>query len=132
MISQKTMICLILFLMIGSSRIIAGGSSAGANSPLSNSNAAPGNGTNAALTVSNKAYGDNMREVEPGVFAIYSGDVNQDGFVTTEDVGLIDNDNLSFEFGYIVTDINGDGFVTTEDVGLADNNNLAFVGIQRP
>ena len=73
-----------------------------------------------------------MREVEPGVFAIYSGDVNQDGFVTTEDVGLIDNDNLSFEFGYIVTDINGDGFVTTEDVGLADNNNLAFVGIQRP
>ena len=33
---------------------------------------------------------------------------------------------------YLATDINGDGFVTTEDVGLADNNNLVFVGTVYP
>ena len=72
----------------------------------------------------NAAYGDNQMEVEPGVFAIYSGDVNQDGFIGVDDVTVVDNDNLAGAFGYVVSDLNGDGFLGVDDVALVDNNNL--------
>jgi hypothetical protein len=71
----------------------------------------------------NNALGDNQLEVEPGVFAIYSGDVNQDGFIGVDDVAIIDNDNAAGAIGYVVTDLNGDGFLGVDDVAIADNNN---------
>lgn len=75
--------------------------------------------------------GPMMIEVEPGVWAFFAGDVTQDGFIGGDDVGLIDNDNISgvtsFDFGYISNDINGDGFVGGDDVGVVDNNNIAGV-----
>lgn len=92
-----------------------------------------GSGGNTSLTTSNKAYGDNLKEVEPGVFAIYSGDVNQDGYIATDDVTTVDNDNLTGSSGnYLVTDLNGDTYVGTDDVTLCDNNNLMGIQIQRP
>lgn len=92
-----------------------------------------GGGGNTTLTTSNKAYGDNLKEVEPGVFAIYSGDVNQDGYIATDDVTTVDNDNLTGASGnYLVTDLNGDTYVGTDDVTLCDNNNLMGIQIQRP
>ncbi len=84
-------------------------------------------------TVHNKAYNDNMIEVEPGVFAIYSGDVNQDGYIGSDDVVSIDNDNLGGISGdYIVTDLNGDTYVGSDDVVVCDNNNLLGLSVQRP
>lgn len=76
---------------------------------------------------SNPAFGDNQMQVEPGVFAIYAGDVNQDGFLGVDDVTLVDNDNLAGVIGYVATDINGDGFLGVDDVTIVDNNNLAGV-----
>ena len=70
-----------------------------------------------------------------GFFGIYSGDVNQDEYIDTGDVTVIDNDNLSGLFlpgGYWLTDINGDGYVDTGDVTPADNNNSAGVLSQHP
>jgi hypothetical protein len=81
----------------------------------------------------NNAYGDNQKEVEPGVFAIYSGDINQDGFLGFDDVDAVDQDNLAGIFGgYFVTDLTGDGFLGFDDVDLADQNNLAGIFVQRP
>ena len=75
-----------------------------------------------------QAWLDNQTEVETGVWAFYSGDINQDGFIGVSDVGVTNNDNLDgLLFDYLTTDINGDGFVGVSDVGIVNNNNLAGV-----
>jgi hypothetical protein len=80
----------------------------------------------------NNAYGDNQKEVEPGVFAIFSGDVNQDGVIDVLDQGMLDNDMFNFAFGYVVTDLNGDAVVDLLDQGFLDNNMFNFVGVISP
>ncbi|MBK8983730.1 MAG: hypothetical protein IPM38_15775 [Ignavibacteria bacterium] len=77
-----------------------------------------------------KAYGNNMIQADasPVRFAIYSGDVNQDGTVDLADGSLIDNDAFNFASGYISTDVNGDGIVDVADAVYADNNGFNFVG----
>ena len=129
MSAQKTTFFLLMFLMVSYSVVMAGGS--GSTTPPRTSGSSQG--SNQALSAPNKAYGDNMKEVEPGVFAIYSGDVNQDGYIATDDVTTVDNDNLVGAIGnYLVTDLNGDTYVGTDDVTLCDNNNLSGIQIQRP
>lgn len=131
--TQKTIICLSFFLFMGYSVLIAGGISGSNNASQQNGNASRNGGNTTSLTTSNKAYGDNMKEVEPGVFAIYSGDVNQDGYIATDDVTNVDNSNLVGASGnYLVNDLNGDTYVGTDDVTLCDNNNLMGISIQRP
>ena len=118
---------------MGYSVLIAGGISGSSNTSQQNGNASRNGGNTTSLTTSNKAYGDNMKEVEPGVFAIYSGDVNQDGYIATDDVTNVDNSNLVGASGnYLVNDLNGDTYVGTDDVTLCDNNNLMGIFIQRP
>jgi len=75
----------------------------------------------------NNALGDNQIQLEPGVFAIYSGDINQDGFIGVDDVAIVDNQNLNGDMGYVLGDVNGDGFVGVDDVAIVDNNNLLGV-----
>jgi hypothetical protein len=82
----------------------------------------------------NKAYtdGSNPSLVQHnGKFCIYTGDVNQDGFITTDDYTRIDNDAGNFDY-HISTDVNGDGFITTDDYTSIDNNGAAFVQKQVP
>lgn len=76
-----------------------------------------------------QAFGSNMIQVDntPVVFAIYNGDVDQDGAIDVTDVSLIENDGLNFVAGYVVTDINGDNFVDLADQTIADNNSYNFV-----
>lgn len=72
--------------------------------------------------------GPMMIEVETGVWALFAGDVTQDGFVGGDDVGAIDNDNLAgLLLDYLANDVTGDGFIGGDDVGIADNNNLVGV-----
>ncbi len=60
-------------------------------------------------------------------FAIFSGDVNQDGIVDAADLSLVDNDAFNSVSGYVSTDVNGDDFVDASDLSIVDNN--AFNGI---
>ena len=85
-------------------------------------------------TDANKAYGNNLSLVDnsPVRFAMFSGDVNQDGTVDASDLSLIDNDAVNFVTGYVSTDLNGDNFVDATDFSLADNNALNFVSVIRP
>ena len=82
----------------------------------------------------NKAYGNNMIQIDnlPDKFAIYSGDVNQDGVVDASDNGAIDNAASNFETGYLSTDLNGDEVIDASDAAIADNNAANFVGVITP
>lgn len=77
-----------------------------------------------------KAFGNNMKQVDssPVRFAVYSGDVNQDGTVDLSDGSLIDNDAFNFAGGYLPTDVNGDEVSDLADAVFADNNGFNFVG----
>ncbi len=79
-----------------------------------------------------QAYGSNMVDLGSGVFGIYAGDINQDGFIDGNDFTDVDNDNSNFASGYLYTDTNGDGFVDGNDFTLIDNNGSMFIGIARP
>lgn len=85
-------------------------------------------------TAANKAYGDNMIQIDasPVRFAIYSGDVDQDGAVDGSDISLIDNDAANFASGYLPTDLNGDFIIDGADMAVADNNAANFVTVIRP
>jgi hypothetical protein len=80
----------------------------------------------------NAAYGDNQVEVETGVWAIYSGDVDQDGFIDILDYLLLDADVQAGESGYKPTDLNGDGFVDIFDYLILDVNIQKGVSVSRP
>lgn len=77
-----------------------------------------------------QAFGNNQIQVDasPLRFAVYSGDVNQDGLVDLTDMSLIFNDALIFAGGYLPTDLNGDSIVDVGDAVIADNNGFNFVG----
>ena len=76
------------------------------------------------------AYGSNL--ILAGTkWCFYSGDVNQDGYVTGDDYTGVDNDNFNFDYHH-VNDINGDGYVTGDDYTCIDNNNTNFVQRQVP
>lgn len=94
-----------------------------------------GSTTNLDLTtLSSQAYGSNQIQVDasPVRYAIYGGDVNQDGATDLSDIVTIFNDAANFASGYIVTDVTGDSFVDLTDVTLAFNNSSNFVSLIRP
>ena len=83
-------------------------------------------------TSKTKAYGDNLI-LKSGEYCIYSGDVDQDGSVSSSDILSIFNNNLGgFHSIYEVTDITGDGLTDLDDILLAYNNSNAFVTKKRP
>lgn len=80
-----------------------------------------------------QAYASNQTEVEPGVWTLYSGDIDpQDEVVDIIDQITIDNDVYNFSAGYIPSDINGDGIVDLIDQIIIDNNVYNFVSSYHP
>ena len=81
-----------------------------------------------------QAFGNNIVQVDasPVRFALFSGDVNQDGAVDATDLALIDNDAFGFLGGYLPTDLTGDSFIDGTDFAVADNNASNFVSVVRP
>ena len=77
---------------------------------------------------SSKAFGDNMVEVNPGVWAFFSGELNADGNVDLLDYSLWEADANNFAFGVYATDLNGDGNVDLLDYSIweANANNFVF------
>ncbi len=83
-------------------------------------------------TAANKAYGDNQIEVESGIWAFYSGDLNADENIDLLDLSIVQNDITNFEFGYIATDLNGDGNVDLLDAPIVEGNVNDFVFSYHP
>lgn len=80
-----------------------------------------------------QAYGSNETELSGGKFAIFSGDVNQDGYVDPLDLSLVDGSSFNYESGIaLVTDINGDRYVDPLDLSICDQNSYNYIGIKKP
>jgi PKD repeat protein len=79
-----------------------------------------------------KAYGSNMVPMESGVFAVYSGDTNDDGFVEFSDYTEWEADANDFASGEFPTDLNGDGFVEFTDYTIWESNSNKFIEAIRP
>ncbi|MDR3609070.1 MAG: DNA/RNA non-specific endonuclease [Ignavibacteriaceae bacterium] len=96
--------------------------------------AAPHNFTSNALSYDfttglSQAYSDGSNPsmaLHGSKYCIYSGDLNQDGFVSGDDMTGVDNDNTSFDY-HEVNDLNGDGFISGDDMTFIDNNNALFI-----
>ncbi|MBK8550009.1 MAG: FG-GAP repeat protein [Ignavibacteria bacterium] len=85
-------------------------------------------------SIQSQAYGNNLKMVDssPVRFAVYSGDVNQNGTIDIIDILLIHIDALSYSSGYISTDINGDGNTDLSDLLTAFNNSNNYISIVKP
>jgi len=70
---------------------------------------------------SSQAHGSNQIEVETNVFALYSGDINQDGVINQADIDLYETAIANSDFGVQATDLNGDGGVDNQDTDYASN-----------
>ncbi|MBX7041550.1 MAG: hypothetical protein K1X85_01505 [Ignavibacteria bacterium] len=75
------------------------------------------------------SYGDNavLVDTSPQTYAMYGGDVNQDGTIDGTDLQLIDNDAYNFVTGFVSTDAWIDYIVDGTDYALADNNAYSFI-----
>lgn len=79
-----------------------------------------------------KAYGNNLK-LKGNLYCIYIGDVNQDGTIDVNDLGIIDNDAFFSVTGINVpSDLNYDEVVDIEDMSICDNNVFDFISIIRP
>ncbi len=75
-------------------------------------------------TIASQAFGNNMTQVNtsPVRFAIYSGDVNQDGTTDAGDLSQVENDAVNSLSGYESSDVTGDDFVDAGDLSIVENN----------
>ncbi len=80
-------------------------------------------------TAANKAFGDNMQELQTGVWGLFAGDVAQTGTVVLTDIVQVNAAARANDVGYIVTDVNGDGQVNLSDIIIV--NARARAGIVR-
>ena len=76
---------------------------------------------------SSKAYGDNLKELEPGAWGMYSGELVADENIDLLDLSILENDVTTFMFGYKASDLNGDGNVDLLDVPMMEENISQFV-----
>ena len=81
-----------------------------------------------------QAYGDNLILVNssPIRYAVYNGDVNQNGNIDLSDVIQTYNSAIVFTAGYVVSDLNGDSVVDLNDILITYNNSTGFVAVLKP
>ena len=80
-------------------------------------------------TSANMVYGNNLKNLGDGNFAIYSGDVSSDGIINLSDHTSVENSSLTFFTGYNKHDLNGDSIVESADFSIVENN-INVVSIQ--
>jgi len=81
-------------------------------------------------TTASNSFGGNVIEVESGVYALYTGDVNHDCIINEMDRDIVSDDIVLFLNGYVCTDLNGDGFVEAADLLNIESNILLGVSCQ--
>ena len=86
-------------------------------------------------TAQSKAFGSNQIQVDNSPvnkFALYGGDVNQEGNIDLTDVLTVYNDASNFTNGYVNTDVTGEKLTDLTDVIITYNNAGSFVSAIRP
>jgi PKD repeat protein len=79
-----------------------------------------------------KSYGSNQVSLGDGNFAIWSGDINQDGIINTSDLTSLEGSLLSYLLGYYSQDLNGDHLVEAADYSLLENNLPLMLMVLKP
>ena len=70
--------------------------------------------------------------VSTGVYALYAGDVDNNGFIDGMDINTIQSNSSIFATGYITPDVNGDGIMDALDLIITDNNAAKFISVMKP
>lgn len=87
-------------------------------------------------TGNNKAYHDGvnrpMKRMEDNVYALYAGDINNDGSVDAIDISMAENGASQYEYGYFKNDVNGDSATDGTDIMLIEDNAQLFLYYARP
>jgi len=91
-----------------------------------------GSTLNRSFGTTSNVYGGNLGTSYDSFRVIYAGDVNQDGYIDTQDYLGVDNDSYNYVFGYVITDVDGSGLVDTNDYIFIDNNNYNYIGTMHP
>jgi hypothetical protein len=83
-------------------------------------------------SAASQAFGNNLSNVGGGKYAIYCGDINQDGAVDFNDYPNLDIKSSNGDLGYLTEDLNGDASVDFNDYPLLDINSSNGVISLRP
>jgi hypothetical protein len=85
-------------------------------------------------SASAQAFGDNQNLVDssPVRYAIFSGDVNQDGTIDAGDLSQVENDASNSISGYVSSDLTGDDFADAADLSIVENNVALGVSVITP
>jgi hypothetical protein len=67
-----------------------------------------------------------------GSFAMYTGDINQDGTIDYFDQQSVENAILLLDYGYLLNDCNADGVEDVFDIQIVENNTSLFLFYARP
>jgi|GEM_PF-7011338 len=80
-----------------------------------------------------KTYGNNVK-LKGGKYCMYSGDVNQSGFIDGSDISDVENGAFfSTQGRYIPEDLNADAIVDAADINIIDvNSGSGSVAVRRP
>ncbi|MBK8586216.1 MAG: hypothetical protein IPN88_12640 [Bacteroidetes bacterium] len=70
----------------------------------------------------NKALGNNLKLLEAGVYGVYSGDIDKNNVINTNDLSAVESNSVLFLTGYIPTDVTGNGIVESSDQSVVENN----------
>lgn len=82
-------------------------------------------------TSASQAYGSNLK-LRGGKYCMYSGDINQSGFIDGTDLSELDNGAYNLLSGrFLPTDLNGDNFTDGTDFVIGDNNR-SYIGVITP
>jgi hypothetical protein len=73
-----------------------------------------------------------MKSVSGGKYALYAGDVNQDGSIDIFDAQIGENNATGLLYGYYPSDCNGDGIIDAFDLQLIENNSTLLIFTARP
>ncbi|MFZ7144189.1 MAG: hypothetical protein ACO1G6_02495 [Bacteroidota bacterium] len=79
-----------------------------------------------------QAFGNNLFNLGDGNFAIFSGDINHDGYIDLNDLSSIETGSWDFSSGYVVPDLTGDNIVESSDYCLIENNIPLNITLKRP
>ena len=78
------------------------------------------------------SFGNSSTEVEPGIWAIFVGDVNQDESIDAFDFLLLEPNIINGMSGYHATDINGDGAIDIFDYLGIETQIINGITAQKP